>query len=79
MSTTQNNQTPTTIVPQSVKRQFSYGGRVLPDPDASMTPDEVRVFYSAIHADLLNAAVEGGNFEGDTQVFEFKRAVGMKG
>ncbi len=45
MSTTQNNQNPTTIVPQSVKRQFSYGGRVLPDPDASMTPDEVRVFY----------------------------------
>lgn len=79
MSIDQNNNTTTSIIPETVTRQFYYGGRVLPDPDGSMTPDEVRVFYSAIHADLLNAAVEGGNFEGNTQVFEFKRAVGMKG
>lgn len=60
-------------------RVFFYGGRSLPDPDPQMTPEAVKNYYSAIHADLTNAAVEGGNFEGDTQVFQFKRSVGTKG
>lgn len=79
MSTNAQNQNPITITAESVIRQFSYGGRTLPDPDPAMSPDEVRVFYSAIHADLLNASVEGGNFVGNTVVYDFKRSVGMKG
>ena len=35
-----------------------------PDP-AVMSPDLVGQFYSAIHADLTNAVVEGGAFEGN--------------
>ena len=68
-----------TLTATATTRQFLYGGRTLPDPDSAMSPEQVKLFYSAIHADLTNAAVEGGQFEGDTQVFEFKRAVGNKG
>ena len=71
--------TTTTIQTTAITRTFLYGGRTLPDPDSSMSPEEVKAFYSAIHADLTNAAVEGGEFEGDTQVFTFRRSVGTKG
>ncbi len=47
--------------------------------DTPMTPDQVKQFYSAIHPDLLNAAVEGPRFEGDQVIYEFKRGVGTKG
>lgn len=62
-----------------VQRVFLYNGRALPDPDPAMSPDLVRQFYSAIHADLTNAVVEGGAFEGTTQTFEFRRGLGTKG
>ena len=67
------------LTPVAVQRVFIYNGRTLPDPDPSFTPEQVKQFYSAIHADLTNAAVEGGTFEGNTQTFEFKRGVGTKG
>jgi len=44
----------------AVTRQFLYGGRVLPDPNPSMSPEEVKGFYAGVHPELLNAAVEGG-------------------
>lgn len=69
----------TPIQATAITRTFLYGGRTLPDPDPSMSPEEVKGFYSAIHADLTNAAVEGGDFEGDTQIFTFRRNVGTKG
>lgn len=71
--------TTTTIQATAVTRTFLYGGRTLPDPDRGMSPEAVKTFYSAIHADLTNAAVEGGDFDGDTQVFTFRRSVGTKG
>lgn len=67
------------LTPVAVQRVFLYNGRTLPDPNPSMSPEQVKQFYSAIHADLTNAAVEGGEFEGDTQKFVFRRGVGTKG
>lgn len=67
------------IVAAAVTRVFSFGGRQYPDPNAAMTPEEVKTFYSAVHPELLNAQVEGGDFEGDTQVFTFARSIGTKG
>lgn len=68
-----------TIQPEAITRTFIYGGRTLPDPDPRMAPEAVKTHYSAIHADLVNAVVEGGNFEGNTQVFCFHRSLGTKG
>ena len=67
------------IDPVPLRRAFLYNGRALPDPDGSMTPEQVKNFFANIHPELINAAVEGGNYEGDTQVFEFRRAIGTKG
>lgn len=69
------------LVPQAVNTVYLYNGRVLAPPpsDKPMTPTQVKDFYSAIHPDLLNATVEGPRFEGNQEVFEFRRAVGVKG
>ena len=69
------------ITPIAVNTVYLYNGRTLaaPPSDKPMSPDEVRVFYSAIHPDLLNAAVEGPRYEGETLVYEFRRSVGTKG
>ena len=66
-----------TVTP--LRRTFLYNGRVLPDPDSSLSPEQVKQFYSAIHADLTNALVEACPPEGDAQVYEFKRGIGTKG
>ncbi|MBU2434591.1 PRTRC system protein C [Accumulibacter sp.] len=65
----------------AVTTVYLYNGRTLqaPPSDTPMTPDQVKQFYSAIHPDLLNAAVEGPRFEGDQVIYEFKRGVGTKG
>lgn len=62
-----------------IARRFLYNGRILPDPDNQLSPEQVKTFYSAIHGDLTNAAVEGGQFEANAQIWEFKRSVGTKG
>lgn len=67
------------LTPTPVQRVFLYNGRTLPDPDPHMPPEQVKQFYSAIHADLTNAVVEGGAFEGTNQTFEFRRGLGTKG
>jgi PRTRC genetic system protein C len=63
----------------AVNRTFLYGGRTLPDPDPRMNTEEVKQFYAAIHPELLNASVEGGEFDGETQTWRFERSVGTKG
>ena len=65
----------------AVQRVFLYNGRTLqaPPSDTPMTADQVRQFYAAIHPDLLNATVEGPRFEGNQEIFEFRRAIGTKG
>jgi len=62
-----------------VTRVFVYGGRTYQDPDPAMTPAQVKDFYAGVHPELVNATVEGGEFDGATQTFTFTRAVGTKG
>jgi PRTRC genetic system protein C len=69
----------TTLAPQAVTRQFFANGRTFPDPDPAMTPDQVRLFYAQANPDLLNATVEGGDFDGAAMTYAFRRAVHTKG
>jgi len=68
-----------TLQTTAVRRTFVYNGRTFPDPDGSMTPEAVKNFYATLHPELLNATVEGGEFNGDEQSFRFARAIGTKG
>ena len=60
-------------------RVFQYNGMELPDPGATMRPDEVRDLYSANFPELATAVVEGPELNGDRLVYSFRKAVGTKG
>lgn len=65
----------------NLRRTFTYGGMTLPDPDASMTPMEVRDLYAATGSPELATAEIRENFDAATATLEisFHRAVGTKG
>lgn len=52
---------------------------ILPDPDPSMTPDQVMSFYSNTYPELCTSNVSGPKYEGDQMVYTFKTTVGTKG
>ena len=62
-----------------LKREFSYMGLKLADPNSKLTVEEVRSFYSGQYPDLATAAVTGPEVEGDKLLFSFQRAIGTKG
>ena len=64
---------------QTAPRVFLHNAARLPDPDPSMTPDEVRRYFAPQYPDLHNAAVKGPSIEGGERVFTFTRAIGVKG
>jgi len=51
----------------------------LPDPDQTMSPNEVRKFYSRTYPELLNSGVVGPEYKADKVVYTFKTSVGTKG
>jgi PRTRC genetic system protein C len=60
-------------------RVFAFGGAKLPDPNQSMTVEEVRAFYAAQYPELATAAVSGPEAVGDRLRYTFERAIGSKG
>ena len=59
-------------------RIFVYDGREFPDPDSSLTPDEVKQKMSDFFPELANADVREQTKEGNTY-YELVRKVGTKG
>jgi len=59
-------------------RIFIYDGKELPDPDPSMTIDDVRQSYTEFFPELSNAA-SASKKDGDNTVITFTKRVGTKG
>lgn len=57
-----------------LQRTFRFGGRDLPDPNPSLTPEEVLKHYGGQFPRLIGAKVIEPVIVGDTQVYEFKQA-----
>ena len=62
-----------------LKRIFKYGALDLDDPGREMSPEEVKDFYADIYLELTQANIEGPEFVGDEERYEFRKAVGTKG
>lgn len=60
-------------------REFTFNGMVLPDPDPSLRPDQVKELWAVSYPDLATAAVTGPETRDGKQVYKFSRAVGAKG
>ncbi len=63
----------------TVPRTFQYMGMQLDDPDPRMSLDQVKAHFTNVHPEMLNATMEGGDFDGTSQVFVIRRATGTKG
>ena len=59
-------------------RKLIYDGKVLPDKEPGLTPDEVRLRMANIIPELSNAEVKE-RVEGEDTIYEFVRRVGVKG
>lgn len=60
-------------------RTFDFLGVRLPDPNPSMSVDDVKAFYAAQYPELATAVVNGPEAAGDKMRYTFDRAVGSKG
>lgn len=60
-------------------REFSFNGVRLPDPNPSMTVEQVRECYCLAYPEITTAAIEGPEAVGSKLVYRFVRAIGSKG
>ncbi len=60
-------------------RIFVVDEREFPDPDPSLTPDQVRESLVPFFPELSNAEVVPAVKRGDDEIIELKRRVGTKG
>lgn len=59
-------------------RLFIYDGREFPDPDPSMSVDQVKSMMTDFFPELANAEVKEHK-KGEDTAYEFVRRVGTKG
>jgi len=63
----------------TLSREFTYNGVKLPDPNPSMTVEEVRAVYSNQYPDLATASITGPETQDGKLRYSFVRAIGTKG
>ena len=62
-----------------MKRCFEFQGIRLPDPNPSMTVEQVRNIFATQYPEIATAALTGPESVGDKCVYRFERAIGTKG
>ena len=63
----------------SLPREFSYNGIKLPDPNPTMTAEQVRDFYTTMYPEIASAAITGPEDAGNALRYSFGREIGTKG
>lgn len=63
----------------NLTRKFKYNSVTLPDPNESMSPDQVREFFATQYPELNNALLEGPVTANGVSTWTFVRAAGAKG
>jgi len=62
-----------------VTREFNFNGVKIPDPDKTLSPEEVRSVLATMYPDIATAAITGPEAVGDKLRYNFVRAIGAKG
>ena len=62
-----------------VAREFTFNGVKIPDPDRSLSPEEVRTVLATLYPDIATASITGPEAVGDKLRYNFARAIGAKG
>jgi PRTRC genetic system protein C len=64
---------------KAMRREFSFQGLKLPDPDPKMTVEDVRGGFAMQYPKFATVAISGPEAVGDTMNYAFERAIGSKG
>lgn len=64
---------------EKLVREFSYNGIRLPDPNATLSVEEVRNLYAGTYPEIATAAIEGPEAVGNKLIYRFTRSIGAKG
>jgi PRTRC genetic system protein C len=62
-----------------VTREFNFNGVKIPDPDKTLSLEEVRSVLATMYPDIATASITGPEAVGDKLRYNFVRAVGTKG
>lgn len=62
-----------------IPRVFMFRDNPLPDPDHSWPPSRVLEHYAPEFPELMNATVDGGDYNDGKMVFKVKTVMGTKG
>jgi PRTRC genetic system protein C len=62
-----------------VTREFNFNGIKIPDPDKTLSPEEVRSVLATMYPDIATALITGPEAVGDKLRYNFVRAIGAKG
>ena len=65
---------------QSIKREFIYDNKTLPDPDPTATPYQVIEFYSNQYPEFISAAIQRSKISTEELlIYEIKTKMGTNG
>ena len=64
---------------RAMRREFSFQGLKLGDPDSRMTIEDVRAVLSMQYPEIATAAISGPEAVGDTMKYTFERAIEIRG
>jgi PRTRC genetic system protein C len=64
---------------RAMRREFSFLGIRLQDPDSRMTVEDVRGVLSMQYPEIATAAISGPEAVGDTMKYTFERAIEIRG
>ncbi len=68
-----------TVTASVLRREFVYNGTVIPDPNPSLSPEQVRDTLVPAFPEIATAALAGPEVKGDAARYTFTRAIGTKG
>ncbi len=63
----------------AVAREFTFNGVKIPDPDKSLSPEEVRPVLATLYPDIATASITGPEAVGDKLRYNFVRAIEILG
>jgi PRTRC genetic system protein C len=66
-----------TVTP--AKRIFCYAGLTFPDPNAALSPEEVKSALAIQYPELASAAINGPEVVGDKLRYQLVTSIGAKG
>jgi PRTRC genetic system protein C len=68
-----------TVTASVLRREFVYNGTAIPDPNPSLSAEQVRDTLVPAFPEIATAALTGPEVKGDVARYTFTRAIGTKG